>query len=57
MSLSEFTFTLAMIQICVACLTYVIKQIVHCVLKIAEIKKQLAHVCMNDDDISSTHTL
>lgn len=57
MSLSEFTFTLAMIQICVACLTYVIKQIVHCVLKIAEIKKQLAHVCMSDDDTSSTHTL
>lgn len=56
MSLSEFTFTLAMINLCVACLTYVIKQIIHCILKIAEIKKQLAHVCMSDDDTSSTHT-
>ena len=50
MSLSEFTFTLAMLLICLACLTYVIKQIVHCVLKVAELKEKLAHMSMSGDD-------
>lgn len=57
MSLSEFTFTLAMLHICVACLTYVIKQIIHCVLRLAEIKNKLTYVCMDDDDTNHTQTL
>lgn len=57
MSLSEFTFTLAMLLMCVACLTYVIKQIIHCVLRIAGIKNKLTYVCMGDDDTNNTHTL
>lgn len=57
MSLSEFTFILAMLLLCVACVTYVIKQIIICAIKIAEIRKELTCMDMSDDDKNGTHTL
>lgn len=34
MSISEFMFTLAMLLLCIACIVWIIKQIVLCVIEI-----------------------